>query len=396
MLFCTCYRSDFSENNRAKLLKMEDYFKSIRPYYDHEVPQALQRIKKNSLIAAMLAYAFPNDTEEERIARLLSCQTVADFQVSIMVQVVEKAIEKSMSGFTYEGFEHLDPSKAYVFISNHRDIILDTSLLNVALHRNGLGMTASAMGDNLLRKRHLKTLAMLNRNIIIYRSLPPREALEHSRLVSEYIHDCITHHRNVWLAQREGRTKNGDDRTQQGVLKMLSLSAPDDITPLQYLKQLHLVPMAISYEFDPTDVLKLPALVAQHQGVAYVKSQKEDFENIIQGLLGQKGRVHISVGKPLNEALDVIAQEHKHLNKQLQAVAECLDKEIHQQYKLFPANYIAYDLLHQTSAYKDYYNEKEFRQFERRMNNRSKSGDISQEKFLEMYANPVKNKTNGN
>ena len=154
--------------------------------------------------------------------------------------------------------------------------------------------------------------------------------------------------------------------------------------------------MAISYEFDPTDVLKLPALVAQHQGVAYVKSQKEDFENIIQGLLGQKGRVHISVGKPLNEALDVIEQEHKHLNKQLQAVAEHLDKEIHQQYKLFPANYVAYDLLHQTSAYKDYYNEKEFRQFERRMNNRSKSGDISQEKFLEMYANPVKNKTNGN
>ena len=154
--------------------------------------------------------------------------------------------------------------------------------------------------------------------------------------------------------------------------------------------------MAISYEFDPTDVLKLPALVAQHQGVAYVKSQKEDFENIIQGLLGQKGRVHISVGKPLNEALDVIEQEHKHLNKQLQAVAERLDKEIHQQYKLFPANYIAYDLLHQTSAYKDCYNEKEFRQFERRMNNRSKSGDISQEKFLEMYANPVKNKTNGN
>ena len=375
---------------------MTDYFKSIRPFNDDEVPKALLQIKDTPLIRAMMAYAFPEDTPVQREKRLLACQKVSDFQVDIMYQVVTKAIEKSITEFTCDGFSALDPKKAYVFVSNHRDIILDTSLLNVALHDNHLSMTASAMGDNLLKKKYLKILAMLNRNIIIYRSLPPREALEHSKLVSEFIHHCITeNHRNVWIAQREGRTKNGDDRTQQGVLKMLTLNTPEGVTPLQYLKTLNIVPMSISYEFDPTDVLKLPALIAQHNGVEYVKSKKEDFENIIQGLLGQKGRVHISVGQPLYEEIDAIEKAHQHLNKQLQALAECLDRAIHQQYKLFPANYIAYDLLNKTSIYKDYYNEKEFRQFERRMNNRSNSEDLSQKKFLEMYANPVKNKFDG-
>ncbi|MBB1546933.1 MAG: 1-acyl-sn-glycerol-3-phosphate acyltransferase [Capnocytophaga sp.] len=376
---------------------MTDYFKSIRPFYDNEVPEALSQIKDHHLIKAMLAYAFPELSPDERTAKLLACQTVADFQVHIMLRVVVKAMEKTISEFTYDGFDQLNPEQAYVFISNHRDIILDTSLLNVALDRHHLPMTASAMGDNLIKKKHLKILAMLNRNIIIYRRLPPREALEHSRLVSEYIHHCISDEkRNVWLAQREGRTKNGDDRTQQGVLKMLTLSAPDHISPLQYLKTLNVVPMSISYEFDPTDALKIPALMAQHYGQEYVKSPQEDFENILQGLIGQKGRVHISVGKPLSAELDAIEAEHQHINKQLQALAECLDTAIHKQYKLFPANYIAYDLLHHTQQYKEQYNEKEYRQFERRMNNRSKSDDISQEKFLEMYANPVKNKINGN
>ena len=376
---------------------MNDYFKSIRPFNDDEVPKALLQIKDTPLIQAMMAYAFPEDTPAQRVERLLACQKVSDFQVDIMYQVVTKAIEKSITEFTCDGFSALDPKKAYVFVSNHRDIILDTSLLNVALHDNHLAMTASAMGDNLLKKKYLKILAMLNRNIIIYRSLPPRETLEHSKLVSEYIHHCISkEHRNVWIAQREGRTKNGDDRTQQGVLKMLTLNTPEGVSSLQYLKTLNIVPMSISYEFDPTDVLKLPALIAQHNGVKYVKSKKEDFENIIQGLLGQKGRVHISVGQPLYEQIDTIETTYQHLNKQLQALAESLDHAIHQQYKLFPANYIAYDLLNNTSIYKNCYNEKEFRQFERRMNNRSKSEDLSQKKFLEMYANPVKNKFDGN
>lgn len=371
-----------------------DYFKSIRPYYDREVADVLHKVSDHSFMKAMLAYGFPQLSEDERLRLLFSCQSIYDFQDKIMYKVVKKATEKSITEFTYEGFEKLDPEKAYVFISNHRDIVLDTSLLNVTLHDYNLKMTTSAMGDNLIKKKHLKNLAKLNRNFIIFRNLPPREALEHSKLVSEYIRHCICDEkRSVWTAQREGRTKDGDDRTQQGVLKMLSLATPEGSTTLQYFRKLNIVPVSISYEFDPTDMLKIPALVAQHYGVQYVKSKKEDFENIMQGWFGQKGRVHISVGKPLDEELVRIEKEHAHINRQLQALAEVLDKAIHTQYKLFPANYIAYDFLNSTDRYKECYGEKEIRQFERRIHNRSKSDNVvSQKKFLEMYANPVKNK----
>ncbi|MFK8298925.1 1-acyl-sn-glycerol-3-phosphate acyltransferase [Capnocytophaga cynodegmi] len=371
-----------------------DYFKSIRPYYDREVEDVLHKVKDHSFMKAMLGYGFPQFSEQERFELLSSCKSIFEFQTKIMYKVVKKAMEKSIAEFTHEGFDKLSPEKAYMFISNHRDIVLDTSLLNVTLHDYNLKMTASAIGDNLIKKKFLQKLAMLNRNFIIFRNLPPREALERSKIVSEYIRYCIREdNRSVWSAQREGRTKDGDDRTQQGVLKMLSLATPQGISTLQYFKQLNIVPISISYEFDPTDMLKIPALMAQHYGVEYVKSKKEDFENILQGWLGQKGRVHMSVGKPLNEELDQIEREHSHINKQLQVLAELLDEFIHKQYKLFPANYIAYDLLNKTDKYKEFYNEKEFRQFERRMHNRSKSEDaISQKKYLEMYANPVKNK----
>lgn len=371
-----------------------DYFKSIRPFYDHEVADVLHKVSDNSFMKAMLAYAFPELSEDERLRLLFSCQSIYDFQDKIMYKVVKKATEKSITEFTYEGFEKLDPKKAYVFISNHRDIVLDTSLLNVTLHDYDLKMTTSAMGDNLIKKKYLRNLAKLNRNFIIFRNLPPREALGHSKLVSEYIRHCICDVKcSVWTAQREGRTKDGDDRTQQGVLKMLSLATPEGSTTLQYFRELNIVPVSISYEFDPTDMLKIPALVAQHYGVQYVKSKKEDFENIMQGWFGQKGRVHISIGKPLDEELMQIEKEHTHINRQLQALAEVLDKAIHTQYKLFPANYIAYDFLNSTDRYKACYGEKEVRQFERRIHNRSKSDNmISQKKFLEMYANPVKNK----
>ncbi|GIM55665.1 glycerol acyltransferase [Capnocytophaga canimorsus] len=374
-----------------------DHFESIRPYHDSEIHNILEDIYEHSLMQAMMLYAFPELSQEQRNEKLLSNHSIFDFQRQIMYQVVKKAIAKSMDDFTFEGFEKLKPDTAYLFISNHRDIILDTSLLNVTLHDHNLKMTASAVGDNLIRKKVLKALSLLNRNFIIHRNLPPREALEKSKIVSKYIKYCITaQNRSVWIAQREGRTKDGDDRTQQGVLKMLSLAKPENQSVMQYFKQLNIVPMAISYEFDPTDMMKIPALMAQHYGVEYVKSKKEDFENIFQGLVGQKGRVHISVGTPLNDIFDKIEIENTHVNKQLQQLADYLDQKIHQQYKLFPTNYIAYDMLYQTNTHQQYYSEKEIRQFERRMNNRSKSeSDISKRKFLEMYSNPVKNKLFG-
>ena len=369
-------------------------FSQIRPFHDSEVSEILNYIKDNPTIYQLLQFGFPKLNEQEQMKLLLSCKKIRDFQSRIMYPIIKSAISKSVTQLSDDGFEYLNPSQSYLFISNHRDIILDTSFLNVLLHEKGFKMTASAMGSNLVNTPFLLAFAKLNRNFIIHRGLSPRETLQKSQLVSQFIARCVIEkNRSVWIAQREGRTKDGNDRTQQGVIKMLSMNCPKQMPLMTYFKQLHIVPMSISYEFDPTDILKIPALLAQHHGVEYIKKENEDYNNIVQGLVGQKGCVHISVGKPLYEDLDLIAEQEKHTNRQIQALVELMDARIHSQYKLFASNYIAYDLLNDIERFSDKYTEKELRQFERRLENRSNSeGNISRKKFLEMYANPVINK----
>ena len=356
--------------------------------------EILNYIKDNPTMHQLLQFGFPKLSEQEQMKLFLSCKKIRDFQSRIMYPIIKSAINKSVTQLSDEGFEYLNPSQSYLFISNHRDIILDTSFLNVLLHEKGFKMTASAMGSNLVNTPFLLAFAKLNRNFIIHRGLSPRETLQKSQLVSKFIARCVIgKNRSVWIAQREGRTKDGDDRTQQGVIKMLSMNCPNNMSLMNYFKQLHIVPMAISYEFDPTDILKIPALLAQHHGVEYVKKENEDYNNIVQGLVGQKGCVHISVGRPLYEELDLIAEQEEHTNRQIQTLVELMDNRIHSQYKLFASNYIAYDLLNDMERFSDKYTEKELRQFERRLENRSNSeGNISRKKFLEMYANPVINK----
>lgn len=369
-------------------------FADIRPFNDSEVSEVLTHVKDNATMLELLSFAFPELTPQERLEKLLSCRKIFDFQSEIMYPVIQHAMERSVRGFTYEGFENLNPKQAYLFISNHRDIILDTSFLNFVLHKLKFKMTASAIGDNLVRKPFLLAFAKLNRNFIIHRGLPAREMLEKSKIVSSFISRSILQKkRSVWIAQREGRTKNGDDRTQQGVIKMLSMNCPKEQPLMQYFKELQIVPMAISYELDPTDMLKMPAIMAQHNGVEYVKSEDEDFKNIVQGFLGQKGRVHISVSAPLSQELGEIQQENSHVNKQIQQVVHLLDQKIHTQYKLWPTNFIAYDMLHHTEKFKDQYSAEEKNIFVKRMNLRSESSDpVFWEKYLQMYANPVSNK----
>lgn len=372
-------------------------FNDIRPFNSYEVSEVLAHLKNNDAMLHLLQFAFPELTPEQQQEKLLSCQKIVHFQENIMYPIIENAISKSVTEFTNQGFEGLDKNQAYLFISNHRDIILDTSFLNFVLCQKGFKMTASAIGDNLVRKPFLLAFAKMNRNFLIHRGLPPREMLEKSRVVSKFIHRYLNKkNRSVWIAQREGRTKDGNDRTQQGVLKMLSMNCPKEMPLLEYFKTLRIVPMAVSYEFDPTDILKMPALMAQHRGETYVKSQNEDFNNIVQGFFGQKGKVHLAVGQPLNTELDVIEQNFDHSNKKIQAIAELLDEKIYELYKLFPTNYIAYDKLHHSQIFSEKYTEKEVRQFERRIANRSEPNDVSRQKFLEMYANPVQNKINCN
>jgi len=342
---------------------------------------------------ALMSFAFPDVEESVWVGQLEKTHSKRDFQVNFIYPAVQKVLEKSSDGLTTSGFEKLDKHTPYLYISNHRDIILDTSLINVSLYDHRLIMTASAIGDNLVQKAFLHTLSRLNRNFLVQRSLTPRGLLQSSKLMSEYICQLLSReNRSVWIAQREGRTKDGNDMTQQGVLKMLAM-ASDEENLMDYFKKIRIVPVSISYEYDPTDMLKMPRLVAEANDEVYIKEKNEDFMTLISGIMGQKKRIHIHVGDVLENELDAIKEEFDNQNKQIQALAQVIDDSILTGYKLWPTNFIAYDLLNNTNRFESHYTEKEKMLFERRLEMRIDiENKIVREGFLAMYANPVVNK----
>lgn len=368
-------------------------FDAIRPYYDAEVNQAILSAINHPMMKALMNFAYENEDDSVWKEQLKRTHSIRDFQINFAYKAVKKVLEKSSDGLSTSGFEKLEPNTSYLFISNHRDIILDTSLLNVCLHEHGLVMTASAIGDNLVKKDFLKTLSKLNRNFLVQRGLPPRELLESSKLMSEYIGQLLLReNRSVWIAQREGRTKDGNDATHSGVLKMLAM-ASDEANMLDYFKKLKIVPVSISYEYDPTDALKMPQLMAEANAEKYIKDKNEDFITLLSGIIGQKKRIHIHVGEVLTNEIDKIACEFDNTNKQIQALAQVIDDAILQTYKLWPTNYIAYDLLFKTDQFKAFYTENEKSLFERRLEMRiDETNPQMVEGFLAMYANPVVNK----
>jgi len=368
-------------------------FDSIRQFYDSEVNTAIQSVANHPMMKALMSFTFPDVEESVWMEQLKRTHSIRDFQVNFIYQSIQRVLERSSDGLTTSGFEKLEPNTSYLFISNHRDIILDTSLLNVSLFDHGLVMTASAIGDNLVQKSFLLTLSKLNRNFLVRRGLSPRELLQSSKLMSEFIYHLLSkENRSVWIAQREGRTKDGNDATHQGVLKMLAM-ASDEENLMDYFKKIRIVPVSISYEYDPTDALKMPQLMAEANDEIYIKEKNEDFITLISGIIGQKKRIHIHVGDVLDTELDKIMSENDNNNKQIQALAQVIDDSILSTYKLWPTNFIAYDLIHNTNQFSDQYTEKEKQLFERRLEMRLGSEvNALKESFLAMYANPVVNK----
>ena len=368
-------------------------FDAIRPFYETEVNEALQSVISHPMMKALMNFTFPEMEDEVWKAQLKKTHSIRDFQCNFIYQTVQKILENSSDGLTTSGFEHLEKNNSYLFISNHRDILLDTTLLNAALFQNGHLMTASAIGDNLVQKSFIKILARLNRNFLVLRGLSPREMLQSSKLLSEYMGQLLLHeNRSVWIAQREGRTKDGNDETNPGVLKMIGM-ASDEADVMQYFKKLKIVPVSISYEYDPTDVLKMPQLLAEANNEVYVKSKNEDLNTILSGVMGQKKRIHLHIGKVLDTEIDQIVAENDSSNKQIQALAQKIDDAVLSNYKLWPTNFIAYDIVHKSSTYSHLYTESEKSLFERRLEMRIGLDNlIALEGFLAMYANPVVNK----
>ncbi len=364
-------------------------YDDIRFFNDAEVTIALQSAVRHPMIKTLFNYTFPDKSEEEIKEIVLACKSINDFQRDVISVTVNRILEETSAGLTTVGFEHLDPNQSYLYMSNHRDIVLDTCLINLTLFKHDLIRTASAIGDNLVQRPFVNALSKLTRNFIVKRGGTPRETLMSSKKLSEYVEYLLKDkNRSVWIAQRQGRTKDGNDVTEQGVLKMIALAAGKR-SVAAYLSGLKIVPVSISYEYDPTDILKVPELLAKQAQTEYIKSENEDFNSILKGALGQKKHIQITAASPL-ELSDL---DGTSTNDILQQLVARLDDTIQKNYKLWPTNYIACDLLNETSIYKNHYTDKDLAQFERRLRMRVDMNDKNAvHSFLNMYARPVINK----
>ncbi len=367
-------------------------FDSIRPFFESEANAAIRQIIDDPMLEAMMNFTFPEDKNQSWKNLMLHTHSLRDFQINFIYPGVMKVLEKSSDGLSTGGFDKLEPNTAYLFISNHRDIILDTSLLNACLFENGLVLTTSAIGDNLIQKPFLHILSRLNRNFAIKRGLQGRALLESSQLASAFIRKSLIHeNRSVWTAQREGRTKDGNDSTHKGVLKMLTLAeeGPDQFA---FFEKINVVPVSISYEYDPTDVLKMPELLAKSRDEKYVKGENEDFLNLLRGIMGNKKRIHLQVNGLLTDEIKTISKSDMGSGEKLAQLANVIDQKIWAGYKLWPSNYIAHDLLYGDEEFKANYTPEERDAFERRLKEKvDVSNEFLVKSFLSMYANPVNN-----
>jgi hypothetical protein len=373
---------------------MEQSDAGPRIYRDEEIQDALQELFSHQRLVEGMKAFLPNELSTLILKEKDEVHSIHEFQKRIILPVM-KAIERaSITELSASGLESLDPKQRYLFISNHRDIILDSAFLNTLLFEHGFETGQIAIGDNLMKHRISELIFRINKSFVVKRSGSPIELYRYSVLLSEYIRDTILEDKgSVWIAQREGRAKDGNDRTQTGLLKMLSLGCHTDLK--SYLRDLHIVPVSISYEFDPCGLPKAREYQKKQVDPNYKKTFQEDVEHMLLGLRGAKGRVHFHYGKPLNEELDQLdtAQNSK---KQLELLAGLLDDSIHQHYCLRSVNYLAYDLLHEQTAFTNHYTEQERNElgafFEQQFQ-QLEPGDEGQGRkyLLGMYANPLSN-----
>jgi 1-acyl-sn-glycerol-3-phosphate acyltransferase len=376
-----------------RLMFREEDFEDIRPYYDHEINPALKRIIANPLFDKIIEFLFPGQDHREIRAMLDSTFTAHDFQLHFMHPLVNSIVKKTSGGLSTDGFELLNPGTPYLFIANHRDIVLDSAILQVLLLDHGHETSEITFGSNLMINQFVIDFGKVNRMFRVERGANKAELIRISQILSAYIRHVITKkNASVWIAQRPGRTKNGNDKTEAGLLKMFNMSGSDDFSTS--FRELNIVPLVISYEYEPCCAFKIKELLATMQTGSYQKSPEEDLMSIITGITQPKGRIQMSVGKPVNQYIGMI-DEKESLNNKLSRLAELIDQEVYTRYRLWPGNYIAYDLKHNCTDHTTFYNSEEKDTFLQYMENeiRGIEGDRKtiEELFLGIYAYPVIN-----
>ena len=369
---------------------------NIAPYSDEEAVVALGKVADHPSVPWISKYIFSNQPETYLRDILKGISSIDEFQRLVMSEAIEWVINTSVRNFSYDGFSKLQElSGKNVFMSNHRDIILDPAFTNLILFRNKMQLTEICVGDNLLQSKTIEYLIRSNRMIKVIRGISARELYLSSQVLSQYIRDTITSGKSsVWIAQKQGRTKDGADVTEQGLLKMLDMSGKKDF--LENFRELNIVPLSISYEYEPCDILKArEILISRTQ--KYVKTENEDLQSIMLGIKQQKGDVHLNFGDPLTEE-EIREASFCDKNDRYQAIRHAVDRRVIEGFKLWKNNYIAYDLVNHSFKYSDRYAPDEMERFilytEKQLDkveptlNRVALRDI----FLRIYANPIVSK----
>jgi hypothetical protein len=374
------------------MFKEED-FEDIRPFYDPEINQALKRIISEPNFNVILEFLFPAQDKDKIKETLASTYSAHDFQLKFMHPLVCSIVKKTSNGLSTDGWDQLTPGTPYLFVGNHRDIVLDSAFLQVLLFDNGHTTSEITFGSNLMINQFIVDLGKVNRMFKVIRGGNKIELLKNSKKLSAYLRYTITKKEvSIWIAQRPGRTKNGYDKTETGLLKMFNMSSEGSFT--DSFRELNIVPLVISYEYEPCCASKIKELLAISQNGSYTKKPEEDLMSIITGITQPKGRIQMSIGKPVNQYLDQV-NESDSLNDKINKLAELIDAEVYRHYKLWPNNYIAHDLLNSSNEYNNFYTGNEKNTFlaymEKEIRGLAGERRIIEELFLNIYANPLIN-----
>ena len=377
-------------------MKIPEQFDPIRPFEPDELPDVFDRLLQNEQFSSVLAYLYPDVPKEALAEKMHACKDNLDFQKTFCYGFLVQLLARLSKGCDID-IASLDTDSRYTFISNHRDIVLDSALLDKLLIDAGFNTTCEiAIGDNLLKLPWVKDLVRVNKSFIVERALSMREMLMASKRLSEYMHFVIAEKNdNIWIAQREGRAKDSNDRTQEAILKMMVMGGDGSI--IDRLKQLHLVPLAISYEYDPCDYLKAAELQARRDNPSWQKGPMDDVTSMQTGIMGYKGHIHYQCADCIDSYLDTIPADTPK-TELFRLIADHIDRQIFAGYRLYPNNYVALDLLHGDSAHADHYTAEDKAQFEAYLKGQldkiemeGKDDAYLREQMLKMYANPAIN-----
>ena len=377
-------------------MKTPSIYDDIRPFDPEELPAAFERLLSDTQFQQVLGYLYPGVPLEAVKTKMMACKTNLEFQLAFCYGFLKDLMAKASKGFDMN-VEAVDVTKRYTFVSNHRDIVLDSALLDVLLYDAGFNTTCEiAIGDNLLSLPWVKDLVRLNKSFIVQRSLSPREFLMASKKMAEYMHYVVGEKNdNIWIAQREGRAKDSNDRTQPSILKMMAMGGEG--SPVDRLRQLHIVPLAISYEYDPCDFLKAAEFQLRRDVPGWKKTALDDVNSMRTGIMGYKGGVHYHCAPCIDGFLDNLSPDIPK-TKVFDVIAEHIDKEIFRNYRLYPSNYIALDMLEGNEAHAGRYTAEDKAVFEKYLQGQIARIDIPnkdeaflRERMLTMYANPARN-----